>query len=35
MSVTRAVSVHLPAVVPGVPAGNAMAVTQPISVSMP
>jgi len=27
--------VHLPAIIPGAPGGNAMSVTQPLSVSMP
>jgi YD repeat-containing protein len=32
---TRALSVHLPAPIPGAPPGNVMGVTRPLSVSMP
>ncbi len=35
MSVTRPLSVHLPALIPGAPAGNAMSVTRPLSVHLP
>jgi hypothetical protein len=35
MSAAQPVSVHLPAATPGAPVGNAMTVTQPVSVSMP
>jgi YD repeat-containing protein len=35
MSVTRPVSVHVPALIPGAPAGNAMNVTRPVSVHVP
>ena len=35
MSVTRPLSVHVPAAIPGAPAGNAMSVTRPLSVHLP
>lgn len=35
VSVTRPVSIHLPAVIPGAPAGNSMSVTQSVSVHLP
>jgi YD repeat-containing protein len=35
MSVTRPVSVHVPALIPGAPAGDTMSVAQPVSVSTP
>ncbi len=35
MSLTRSVSVYLPAVIPGAPAGNALSVTRPLSVHVP
>lgn len=35
LTLTRPLSVHLPAVIPGAPAGNAMSVTRPLSVHLP
>lgn len=35
LTITRPLSVHLPAVIPGAPAGNAMSVTLPLSVHVP
>jgi len=35
MSVSRALSVHVPAVIPNAPGGNAMSVTRPLSVYVP